>query len=243
MVINDPSKTVGAYVKERPALSKVFERYGIDYCCGGKRPLLDVCQEKGVSVDELLRSLEQAAANTLTGEDLDWQTMTLTEMVEHIDERHHRYLYEVMPRLSQMANKVARVHGDKDARLAELASTFDTLQAELNIHMQKEERVLFPYCRQLAKAESIPDFHCGPISNPICVMEMEHDHAGALLVQMRTLSDGYTPPEWACNTYRALLDGLAEMEADIHQHIHEENNILFPQALEIAASLEKDRQK
>ncbi len=242
MAMTHSAKTVGEYVKERPSLSKVFERYGIDYCCGGKRPLLEVCQEKGVSLDELMLTLEQVTTSMLSREEPDWQSATVAQMTEHIYQNHHLYLYEVMPRLSQMANKVAKVHGGKDGRLAELAVTFDTLQAELNRHMHKEEQVLFPYCRQLAAADSMPEFHCGPISTPIHAMEMEHEQAGALLVQMRTLTDGYTPPEWACNTYRVLLDGLVEMESDIHQHIHEENNILFPKALELASELEKNRQ-
>lgn len=238
MVMIHPEKTVGDYVRAQPALSKVFERFGIDYCCGGKRPLSEVCQEKNVPVAQVLQALKQAENTSLTEEeDLDWQTATMRTMTEHIYERHHQYLYQVMPRLSQMLNKVARVHGGKDSRLATLATTFDALQAELNQHMQKEERVLFPYCRQLDSAESLPAFHCGPISNPIRVMEMEHEQAGALLAQMRTLTDGYAPPDWACNTYRATLDGLAEMEADIHRHIHKENNILFPKALQLASSL------
>lgn len=231
-------KTVGEYVQEKPALSKVFERYGIDYCCGGKKPLSEACLEKGLVTDEVRLALEQAEVGVLTGEDLDWNTASIAQMTEHIYERHHRYLYDVMPRLSQMANKVARVHVDKDERLLELARTHDALQEELFTHMAKEENVLFPYCNELETAVTMPRFHCGSIRNPIHVMETEHEQAGELLARMRALTDDYTPPEWACNTYRALLDGLAEMEADIHRHIHEENNVLFPKALKIEAALE-----
>lgn len=233
-----PGKTVGEYVKEQPSLSKVFEHYGIDYCCGGKKPLAEACQETGVVIDEVLRALEPAEGSVLAGEEMNWQEASLGEMIDHIYDHHHQYLYEVMPRLNRMANKVARVHGDKDSRLQEVARTFEALQSELVTHMGKEEQVLFPYCRQLETAKAMPRFHCGSISNPIRVMETEHEQAGELLATMRNLTDGYTPPEWACNTYRALLDGLAEMEADIHQHIHEENNILFPKALQVADSLE-----
>lgn len=239
MAISQSGKTVGEYVKEKPALSKVFESYGIDYCCGGKRPLLEVCQDKELSMDDVIQALEQVAESAGACEDLDWQTTTVPQMINHIYSHHHRYLYEAMPRLSQMVNKVARVHGQKDPRLAELAASFDKLQDELIHHMQKEEQVLFPLCRQLAEAQTLPRFHCGPIINPIQVMEIEHEQAGALLTRMHTLTDGFTPPEWACNTYRAMLDGLAEMERDIHQHIHEENNILFPKALQMASTLEK----
>lgn len=238
MVNLNSVKTVGEYVKAHPALSKVFEKYGIDYCCGGKKPLKQACLEKGVVLDEVVRALKQAEIGTLEGEELNWQEATVTQMTEHLYECHHRYLYNVMPRLSQMADKVASVHGNKDSRLAELARTHDALQEELMTHMAKEEKVLFPYCRELETAEILPQFLCGSIGNPIRVMEIEHAQAGQLLEQMRALTDGYTPPDWACNTYRALLDGLAEMETDIHRHIHEENNVLFPKALQIAAKLE-----
>ena len=120
-----------------------------------------------------------------------------------------------------------------------MAQAYEQLVSELTIHMMKEENVLFPFCRELDNAQVQPKFHCGGIGNPIRVMEMEHDLAGSLLETMRTLTDGYTPPEWACNTYRAMLDGLKEMEADIHQHIHEENNILFPKALQKSNSLSR----
>lgn len=241
MAMFQVTKTVGEYVKEKPALSRVFDRYGIDYCCGGKRPLLEVCHDRGISVDEVVSALEQATESKLEDEDLDWQTATVEQMIDHIHSHHHLYLYEVMPRLSQMVNKVARVHGAKDARLAELAIVFETLQTELNLHMQKEERVLFPLCRELATANVLPQSHCGSIGNPIRVMGVEHEQAGALLAKMHILTNDFAPPEWACNTYRAMLDGLAEMEQDLHQHIHEENNILFPKALQMSCSLEKSR--
>lgn len=231
-----PGKTIGQYVLEQPALSKVFEKYGIDFCCGGKRPLEDVCREKGLDVAEVFKALGEAASLPET-ENIDWKAATISEMVDHIYNVHHQYLYNEMPRLTRMVEKVARVHGENDSRLGELANVYQQLVSELTMHMMKEENVLFPYCRELETATSSPKFHCGSIGNPIRVMEMEHDQAGELLASMRTLTDGYNPPEWACNTYRAMLDGLKEMEADIHQHIHEENNILFPKAIQKSESL------
>lgn len=229
-------KTIGQYVLEQPALSKVFGNLGIDFCCGGKRPLDEVCQEKGLNIAEVLKAIEDAT-NTSDTETINWQAASLSEMVDHIYDIHHQYLYEEMPRLLQMTQKVARVHGDKDARLGKLAEVYGQLVSELTIHMLKEENVLFPYCRELDTAEVQPKFHCGSIANPIRVMGLEHEQAGSLLETMRDLTDGYTPPEWACNTYRAMLAGLKDMEADIHQHIHEENNILFPKALQKSDSL------
>lgn len=231
-------KTIGQYVLEQPSLSKVFGKLGIDFCCGGKRPLDDVCQEKGLNIADVLQAIEDAT-NVSDTETMNWQTASLSKLVEHIYTVHHQYLYEEMPRLSQMTQKVARVHGDKDARLGKLSEVYGQLVSELTIHMLKEENVLFPYCRELEQATAQLEFHCGSIANPIRVMELEHEQAGSLLGAMRDLTDCYTPPEWACNTYRAMLAGLKEMEADIHQHIHEENNILFPRALHISDSLSR----
>ena len=224
-------KTVGQYVLEQPALSKVFEKYGIDFCCGGKRPLEEVCREKGLDTVAVLQALTEAT-QIPDQENIDWKATNLCEMVDHIYNIHHQYLYDEMPRLSRMVNKVAKVHGVNDPRLEKLATVYEQLVSELTLHMMKEENVLFPYCRELENSTSAPKFHCGSIGNPIRVMENEHEQAGELLSTMRALTDGYTAPEWACNTYRAMLDGLTEMEADLHQHIHEENNILFPRALE-----------
>jgi regulator of cell morphogenesis and NO signaling len=140
-------------------------------------------------------------------------------------------LYEALPRLEQLANKVASVHGPDDPRLTQARDTLVLLKEDMMSHLAKEENVLFPYCEQLDTAAGMPYFHCGAIANPIRVMEQEHEMAGELLARLRSLTDDYTPPSWACNTYRALLDGLAELEADTHQHIHKENNILFPRAI------------
>ncbi len=223
--------TVGAIVARRPALSRVFEQEGIDYCCGGKKALDEVCREKGVDPAGLLAKLE-ASASALTDEPVvDAAAMSLAELADHIEETHHAYLRRELPRLDAMTEKVASVHGEKDARLAEIRRTFLTLSDELTSHMMKEEQILFPMIRRLDASKTAPAFHCGSLANPIAQMEHEHDEAGSALERLRTLTDGYTPPEWACNTYRAMLDGLAHLERDMHQHVHKENNVLFPRAL------------
>jgi regulator of cell morphogenesis and NO signaling len=234
MAILNPDTTVGQYVLEQPDLSRVFEKFGIDFCCGGKRTLEEVCREKGLKIDEVFKALHEAGMMPDT-ENIDWHNASMNEMVDHIFETHHQYLYNEFPRLLRMVNKVAKVHGENDSRLVQLEAAYEQLVSELMLHMRKEEHVLFPYCRALENSVSgLPNFHCGGIGNPIRVMEMEHQTTGKLLERMRALTDGYSPPEWACNTYRAMLDGLKEMEADIHRHIHEENNILFPAALQKA---------
>lgn len=230
-------KTVGELVSERPGRSRVFEEHGIDYCCGGKRPLAEACAKKGVDVDEIVRELAQADAGAVQEGAADYSVMALDELADHIVSTHHAYLTKELPRLEEMAVKVAKVHGGSDARLRELAEVMGALSAELGSHMMKEERILFPIIRQLVHADTLPPMPCGTLSNPIGAMEAEHDNAGGALESMRRLTDGYAPPEWACNTYRALLDGLNELELDLHEHIHKENNILFPRALELEAAL------
>lgn len=234
-------KTVADYVTEKPSLSRVFERFGIDYCCGGKQPLTEACHRRGIRVADVIQALEEAGAESSAGDGESWQEAGISQLIDHIYDHHHRYLYEEMPRLSRMAQRVATVHGQKDPRLAALAETYETMRTELTMHMQKEENVLFPFCRELETAGALPRFHCGHIRNPIHVMGLEHRQEGQLLERMRELTDAYTPPDWACNTYRALLDGLAGMEADIHRHIHKENNILFPRVLALADALENGK--
>lgn len=222
--------TVGSIVAQRPALSRVFEQAGIDYCCGGKIPLGDVCRKQGIDPEQLVAKLETAAA-VASDADVDAAAMTLTALADHIEGTHHAYLKTELPRLGALTAKVAAVHGEHDARLAQVRDTLAGLAAEMSQHMLKEEQILFPMIRQLEASQSAPAFHCGSVANPIGRMEFEHDQAGAALAQLRTLTDGFTPPAWACNTYRAMLAGLAELEQDLHQHVHKENNILFPRAI------------
>lgn len=228
--------TVGELVRERPGRARVFEELGIDYCCGGKKPLTEACARKGHDVDEVLASIKAADSADSVEDATDYAAMPLDELADHIVATHHAYLVRELPRMQQMSAKVAKVHGDRDARLAELASTVDALAEELSSHMMKEERILFPVMRRLAQTETLPPMPFGTLANPIRAMEAEHDTAGGGLEDMNRLTDGYSPPDWACNTYRALLDGLHELELDLHQHIHKENNILFPRALAVEES-------
>ncbi|MEI6084741.1 MAG: iron-sulfur cluster repair di-iron protein [Verrucomicrobiota bacterium] len=222
--------TVGSIVAQRPALSRVFEEAGIDYCCGGKLPLAEACRKKGIDPQAFLLKLTATTATNATG--VDAAAMTLTALADHIETTHHAYLKSELPRLEAMTEKVARVHGGEDARLQQVHATFLALAAEMASHMMKEEQILFPMVRQLESSATAPVFHCGSLANPIGQMELEHEHAGAALAKLRELTDGFNPPDWACNTYRAMLDALAHLEGDLHQHVHKENNILFPRAIE-----------
>ncbi len=222
---------VGQLVAERPARSRVFESHAIDYCCGGKRTLEEACGKKGLDPAAVLAELE--AVDAAPREDgVNPSDMTMTELADHIEQSHHTYLREELPRLTGLTEKVAAVHGEKYAWLDDVQSTYADLVAELEPHMQKEEQMLFPMIRELDRADASPEFHCGSIGNPIGVMEHEHDNAGLALRRLRELTTDFTPPPGACNSFRAMMDGLATLEADTHEHIHKENNVLFVRAAE-----------
>jgi regulator of cell morphogenesis and NO signaling len=229
----DIQATVGELVRQVPNRARVFESHKIDYCCGGKVSLARACEKRGIDAGEVLKQL---AANDTAARDqpiVDADAMTLTELADHIEQTHHAYLREELPRLEFMTEKVSRVHGDKEPRLLQVREAFVALKAELEPHMMKEERVLFPIIRQLEASTTTPEFHCGSVANPIRQMEHEHDQAGDALAIIREATDDFVPPEWACNTYRAMIDTLEKLEADMHQHIHKENNVLFPKAIEL----------
>jgi regulator of cell morphogenesis and NO signaling len=233
MTVFQMHDTVGAIVRDHPALSRLFEQVKMDYCCGGQKTLAEACQQRGVDPQTFLIQLEDyladAAATTIPV--VAVTELSLTELVDHIERLHHTYLHTELPRLEKMVTKVATVHGEKEPRLAQIKDIFLALSAELTTHLMKEEQVLFPLIRTLETSETLPVFHCGTLANPVGRMELEHQEAGEALAQLRQLTDDYTPPEWACNTYRSLLDALAQFEYDMHQHIHKENNVLFPRAI------------
>jgi regulator of cell morphogenesis and NO signaling len=236
MIAPSIETSVGHLVAERLSRARVFERFGIDYCCGGKVPLGLICAKKGLDPYAVLREL--ALSDAATAEDeTDWSKASLTALADHIEAAHHGYLKEELPRLAYLVKKVAGVHGEAHPELKELHQVFASFRSDLEAHMQKEERVLFPLCRALETADSRPPSHCGSINNPILVMVMDHEDAGEALARMRELTDDFTPPEDACISYRTMLDGLAELERDMHLHVHKENNILFPRASAAEAAL------
>jgi regulator of cell morphogenesis and NO signaling len=230
--------TVGQLVAERPSRARVFERFGIDYCCGGKKPLTLACNERGIdpwTVLEELAILEHQPPHD--SQEIDWTKASMTDLANHIEATHHGYLKQELPRLDFMTQKVAAAHGANHPQMATVREIFVNFKAELESHMAKEEVVLFPLCRRMEAEKRAFPMHCGSVQNPIRVMVAEHDDAGEALAQFRKLTNDYTPPEGVCNTYRALLDSLRQLEADMHQHVHKENNILFPRAIEVEARL------
>ena len=224
---------VGDVVAQRPSLSRVFEKAGIDYCCGGRKTLEEVCRKKGLEPASLIEALQKNANAKENGAQVDVLAMSLTDLADHIVQTHHEFLRSELTRLDRMTKKVAMAHGKANIKLHEIRETFLAMSSELVDHMMKEEKILFPMIRQLDENAETSVFHCGTLANPIRQMETEHTQAGSALERLRELTDDYTPPEWACNTYRAMLDGLENIEQDLHVHIHKENNVLFPRAIKM----------
>ena len=224
-----PELTVADVARQHPAAVPVFERLGIDYCCGGKRTLKDVLAERGLEWSAVEAQLESTLSASRATDDLSsWNDAPLSHITGHIVRRYHGRLREDLPRLSAMADKVIAAHGDRHPELRDVAATLGDLRAELESHMMKEERILFPFIEQLEAGGSHPML--GHMASPIAVMEAEHDSAGEALASLRATTGGYVPPADACNTLRAYYDGLATLERELHAHIHLENNVLFPRA-------------
>lgn len=218
----DLDSAIGRIAAEYPRTTRVFGRHGIDFCCGGGRPLGEVCGQLGLDPTTVLSEIEREIASP-PEEQVRWDRAPLDDLIHHILTVYHAPLTEELPRLEAMGRKVVEVHRDKRPdTLPELLTVFVNLKAELEQHMAKEERILFPMIRMGQGAMA---------GGPISVMEHEHDSAGRALRRLRELADGYEVPAEACNTWRALWHGLAALEEALHQHIHLENNILFPRAL------------
>jgi regulator of cell morphogenesis and NO signaling len=226
--------TVREIALQQPSSIRVFEQFGIDYCCGGRKPLAEACAENNISMDSVIAAMEAASA-TPAELATDWTTASLQSLSGHIVTTHHSYVKRELPRLDDLAAKVVARHGDTRSELTAIQSALSQLNQELTQHLAKEEAVLFPYIVQLevALATNGPSPHScfGTVANPIAMMTAEHDAAGELLAAISKLSSRFTTPEGACPTFHAFYDGLKEFEQDLHQHIHLENNILFPRAI------------
>jgi regulator of cell morphogenesis and NO signaling len=233
----DPTRTVRELALEIPNATRVFEKSNIDYCCGGSQPLNEACARAGVDVDDVCRLLTEVEPPvTQSVVPSDFQSLPLAELANYIVNKHHFFTRQELERLTALLDKVCSVHGTNHTELLKIQSGFQSLRAELEPHMFKEERMLFPYIMQLDAAvfenRPAPPPPFGSVRNPVAVMMREHDAAGEILRAIRGLSGDFAVPEEACFSYRTLYGALEEFEADLHQHIHLENNILFPRALE-----------
>lgn len=225
-----PDRTVGELVAERPGRSRIFQALRIDFCCQGGRTLREACRARSIALEPVLEQLEAEQAAVRLPEQNPAE-LPPAELAAYIVATHHTFLRRELPRLHAMALRVARVHGGHTPSLVELAEVFLGLEAELDSHLLKEERILFPAITALAQGEPAS----GLLDGPIACMIHDHEDAGRALARLRELTAGYQPPAGACNTYRALFAGLLDLEADLHRHIHLENTVLFPAAAALAA--------
>jgi regulator of cell morphogenesis and NO signaling len=220
------STTVSEIALTQPSSVRVFQRHGIDFCCGGKKALRRVCEESGLSFTDIAAEIEESTVVD-TGESRDWSQEPLRSLTAHIVSTYHEPLREVLPQLEAMAEKVVRAHGARAPYLTRLHAIVSELADDLLAHMKKEEVALFPAIEAIEAGR----LETMPITPPIAMMEHEHDRAGELLAELRALTDGYHTPEWACTTLHALYSGLERFESDMHIHVHLENNVLFPRAI------------
>jgi regulator of cell morphogenesis and NO signaling len=233
--------TVREFALEIPQATCIFERLQIDYCCGGARPLSAACADAGLDLAIVMQQLAEVGTSTPQEAETNFQTASLTELIAHIVAKHHVYTKEELVRLTALTAKVAAAHGARHPEVLRVGELFRQLCADLLPHMFKEEMVLFPYIkgleetRQRGSALMRPPF--GTVNNPVRMMMSEHDTAGALLRELRATTNDYLVPADACLSYRTLYEALAAFEQDLHQHIHLENNLLFPRAVELESRL------
>ena len=236
------NKTIRDIALEAPATTRVFEEFKIDYCCGGRRSIEDVCASSGIDQQLLMERIETAIINSSSQTDLAHpEDKSLSDLIGYILDKHHVFTTQEIARLTPLMAKVADRHGQLHTELIELKVLFTSLADSLRPHMRKEEVVLFPYILQLESAASAglsaPPAHFGTVENPVRMLMSEHDTDGDRLRQMRELTNDYTLPEGACPSFTALYAGLEDLERDLHRHIHLENNVLFPTAVELEQRL------
>jgi regulator of cell morphogenesis and NO signaling len=238
MITIDVDKPVRVLALEDPRIRAALEAMGIDTCCGGGKPLTEAVREAGLEIDAVRARLHEAMARGKAEPETkrDWRQASLAELTDHIEEKHHAFLRDILPRLADRFAKVVKAHGKRHGdMLTEVQRVFAGLRKEIEAHLMKEEQILFPYLRQMSAAiaacRELPPMHCGSVANPIRQMEHEHENAGAVLSAMRERTSGYDLPDDACPTFAGLYEDLRALEADLHEHIFLENNILFPKAV------------
>jgi regulator of cell morphogenesis and NO signaling len=237
----EKGETIGQIAAKDMRKAEVFKKYGIDFCCGGKKSLQEVCEEKRLNQSAIEAELNGNNAIASDAPVMNFHKWDADFLADYIYNQHHKYYYTEEPAITGLVNKVADHHGGTNNSLLALRSTYNVLIKELNTHFMKEEKVVFPFIKSLVQAKNTGDRSLLPqqmaLSEPIRIMESDHEAAGEILEQIRTLTDNYTPPANACNSYQFMFKKLKELDEDLHQHIHLENNILFPKALAIEKEL------
>ncbi|QEC69204.1 iron-sulfur cluster repair di-iron protein [Panacibacter ginsenosidivorans] len=237
-------ETLGQIAAKDLRKAQIFKKYGLDFCCGGKKTVKQACADKGLDVTKIEQELQHADKYFST-RPLPYNDWSLDFLADYIVNTHHSYVKKSLPEIQGYAAKVAQVHGDKHPELLAIHQLVEEIKAELSAHMIKEENILFPYIKELVtsknNAQTMHVAHFGTIQNPIAMMEMEHELVGKNLEEIRTLSNNYALPQDACASYSLLYRMLDEFEDDLHTHVHLENNILFPKALEFEKQLNNER--
>ena len=225
--------TIRAIVADDYRAAAVFQRYGIDFCCGGNRSVDDASREAGISADEVLRAVA-AATQSPDVNATRFNEWDLVRLTDHIVDKHHGFVRDAIPVLLGHTRKIRDVHGARHPELREVAELFTAVADEMTSHMWKEEHILFPFITALARGEEA-NAPFATVRNPIRMMEAEHESAGGAMARIREITNGYTPPGDACTTFKVCLQELEAFERDLHQHVHLENNILFPKAARLEA--------
>lgn len=233
------TKTIGEIVAEDYRTAQIFKNHNIDFCCKGNRSIREACDAQKIDSGEIMKEIEDLQQQTTDGTS-DYQAWPLDLLADYIEKKHHRYVEERIPMLKAYLDKLCRVHGNRHPELFEITEHFSACGGELAAHMKKEELILFPFIRKMVKTnpgDEIRQPYFGTVENPIQMMMHEHDAEGERFRKIAALSDGYTPPDDACGTYRVTFSLLQEFEADLHLHIHLENNILFPKSVSLEKTL------
>lgn len=231
--------TLVELIRTQPALTGVFERLGLNFCCNGGRTLARACAESGVDVTDALAAIEETAVRSTDSSESDWTVLGPAALAHHIESVHHRWLHTELPELQRLATKVVSAHGERHPELAEVRRLVDELAGDFGPHLFKEEQVLFPAIRALSEGRG--GFGFGSIANPIAVMTAEHETVGGLLSQLDATTASYTVPDDGCASYRLLYERLRTLESDTHLHVFKENSVLFPAAVALeAAAADRD---
>ena len=241
-MITDTQITIGEIVAQDFRTAAAFSKYGIDFCCKGHRTLEEACQKKSISIAQLVNDLNEIKVSS-SGQTADYASWPSDLLIDYIEKKHHRYVEEKTPILRQFLDKLCKVHGDRHPELFKINELFLLSAGDLASHMKKEELILFPFIRQMLKAKDdgrpIHAPHFGTVENPIAMMKDEHNAEGERFDEISKITNQYTPPGDACNTYKATFAMLQEFEEDLHTHIHLENNILFPRAIALEKEFER----
>ena len=229
-------KQIGDFVAKDYRTAAVFSKHKIDFCCNGGRTIEEACEKKGIDANSLVDELENVLSSS-TDQTIDYKSWPLDLLAEYIEKKHHRYVEEKIPVLRQFLDKLCRVHGARHPELFKVNELFTASAGELSAHLKKEELILFPFIKKMVKANleqgAVQAPHFGTVENPIAMMMEEHDTEGGRFREIAELTNDYTPPADACNTYKVTYAMLDEFEKDLHLHIHLENNILFPEAVKL----------